>query len=168
MATPEQGSVDAGTSPLSPRREFPIEWKLLGHDPDVKEVLHSGVGYAKLDHGLVFLCDDRLSGICPDAWCRKTQQRWKVDDFWGGGNGIAKADVDLEINAGPAQRNPEPNPDSFIFLVLTNWLSGHGFCMEAKPIGVIQLKRAHFAKNGSEIFSPRGTMSKQVDIASWT
>ncbi len=51
---------------------------------------------------------------------------------------------------------------------LPYWLSGHGFCMEAKPVGVIQLKRAHFAKHGSEILSPRGTKSKQVDIASRT
>ena len=111
---------------------------MASHDPNVKEVLHTAVGYAKLDHGLVLLCDNCLSGISPDTWCRKTEQRGKVDEIRGGGDGITESDVNLEINASPAKRGPEPNPDSFVFLVPSNWFSGHGLCMKAKAIVVIQ------------------------------
>jgi len=107
-----------------------------------------------MDHGLVFLCDDCLSGTCPDTWCREIEQRWKIDDIRGGGNGITESDVNLEINTSPAKRDPEPNPDSFVFLVLANWLSDHGLCMEAKAIVVIQLDLAHLAKGGSKSFRP--------------
>jgi hypothetical protein len=103
---------------------------------------------------LVFLSDNCLSGICPDTRRREIEQRWKVDDVRGEGNGIIESDVDLEINASSAKCNPEPNPDSFVFLVFSNWLSGHGFCMEAKAIVVIQLNLTHFAKGGSKSFRP--------------
>ena len=128
-------ALESGPDRLGQGR--PIEGKLLGHDPDVKEVLHPAVGDAKLDHGLILLRDDRLSGICPDTWCREVEQRWEVDDIRGGGNRIAKADINLEIDPGLAQRNPKPNPDSFVLLVLANRLGGHGVCIEAKSVGLL-------------------------------
>jgi hypothetical protein len=100
----------------------------------VVEILQPAVQSAKDHSGIELLCYDRRGVVGAKPRRGVIQNSRILDQFRSGSQSIAKADIDLERQAGTPQEPDQPNANTMVLLVVANVIGLNGGWVEANTI----------------------------------
>lgn len=116
-----------------------------------------------MDHRLELLGDDGLSRVRPNTGRRHREHRREVDLDGARRDGVAKADVDLNIEACSAERPPDRHARTLVVGVFLDARRVDGLGVEDDAV-VLDGRRANLREDLRESFEVGRAASEQVEV----